>query len=73
VSARPFLARCALVSVALVGLPWAGSALGTAVTGATDTPAQVVGDCPPGAHLTCYEDGSGACYPNNPKLGVLDK
>ena len=29
--------------------------------------------CPSGAHLSSYEDGSGACYPDVPKRGELDQ
>lgn len=39
---------------------------------------QVDGDtglptCPHAAHLTIFEDGSGACYPNKPTRGELDQ
>ena len=29
--------------------------------------------CPSGAHLTSFEDGSGACYPDHPSRGELDQ
>ena len=52
---RRLLARTVVVTSLFVGLPWAGAALGTAVTGVGDD------GCPQDSTLTRFEDGSGVC------------
>jgi hypothetical protein len=64
---RPFLARCAVVTVALVGLPWAGTVAGNAVTGPERLPISQQPDSEPledEPGWDCRTMGNGECGPS---------